>query len=156
MVTMISPSKGAYTQSQLHRHPYLKSTSRRKAPSQGDLFMPNFGAVLDVPPSEVKPPVALPAGPYLCVVQGLPKYDVSSKQKSEFAEFTLQPLQVMEEEMGEGVEALGGLTDKTIRATFYLTEKALWRLKELLAHCLGEEEVEKAESLRSLMEAVAG
>ena len=118
--------------------------------------MPNFGAVLDVPPSEVKPPVALPAGPYLCVVQGLPKYDVSSKQKTEFAEFTLQPLQVMEEEMGEGVEALGGLTDKTIRATFYLTEKALWRLKEFLAHCLGEEEVEKAESLRSLMEAVAG
>jgi hypothetical protein len=118
--------------------------------------MPNFGAVLDTPASDIKPPPPFPAGPYLCVVQGLPKYDVSSKQKTEFAQYTLQPLQVMEAEMQEGVDAIGGLTDKTINATFYLTEKAIWRLKEFLVNCIGEDEVNGAGTLRESMEAVTG
>ena len=97
--------------------------------------MPNFGSVLDIPASDIKAPVALPAGPYLCVVLGLPKQDVSSKKKTEYLEYTLQPLQVMEEEMQPGVDELGGLTDKIIKATFYLSEKSVYRLKEFIEHC---------------------
>ncbi|MBZ5653190.1 MAG: hypothetical protein LAO18_22220 [Acidobacteriia bacterium] len=115
---------------------------------------PNFGSVLDVPASEIKAPVALPAGPYLCVVQGLPKQDVSSKKKTEYLEYTLTPLQVMEEEMEAGVAELGGLTDKTIRATFYLSEKSVYRLKEFIEHC--GVEIAEGEGLRGPSEAVVG
>lgn len=107
---------------------------------------PNFGALLDTAPSETERPKPLPQGQYLCVVQGLPKYDKSTKKQTEYVEFTLKPIQVGEDVDQEELAAMGGIADKTIRATFYLTENALWRLKDFLAHC--GIDVDEAENYR--------
>lgn len=103
---------------------------------------PNFGSVLDRESSSVERPKPMPVGTYLCVVKGQPKFDVSSKKKTEFAEFSLYVLQAAEDVDQEALaEALNGkpLAEKTIRATYYLTEDAIYRLKEFLDH-LGIEE----------------
>ena len=109
---------------------------------------PNFGSLLDRAPSEVEKPKPLPEGQYLWVVQGLPRYDKSSKKQTEFVEFTLKALQAGPDVDQDELATMGGIADKTTRATFYLTEGSLWRLKEFLEHCgIGE-----GDSLREMIE----
>lgn len=95
---------------------------------------PNFGALLEAAPSEVNRPKPLPVGGYLCIVQGLPKYDKSSKKGTEYTEFTLKPIEALEDVDKEALEEMGGLGDKTLRVTFYLTEDAIYRLDEFHEH----------------------
>lgn len=111
---------------------------------------PNFGALLDKAPSEVERPPAAPEGQYLWVVQGLPRYDKSSKKQTEFAEFTLKCLQAGPDVDADALEEFltnkdgtkNQLTDFTTKATFYLTDKSIWRLDEFHTHCGIDLEVE--------------
>lgn len=96
---------------------------------------PNFSSILKTAPSAVERPKPMPQGTYICMVQGLPRFDKSSKKQTEFVEFTLKLLSAGEDVDQEELAALGGIGDKTIKATYYLTENALWRLKDFLAHC---------------------
>lgn len=96
---------------------------------------PNFGSILDKASSEVERPKPLPVGTYICVVQGLPKLDKTTKKQTEYIEFTLKPLQAGEDVDHEELEAMGGIANKTLRHTCYLTEDALWRLKKFLDDC---------------------
>lgn len=114
---------------------------------------PNFGALLDKPSTEIERPKPLPAGSYTCVVKGLPRFDKSSKKQTEFVEFTLQPLAAGEDVDADELESMGGIANKTIRATYYITEDALWRLKDFLAH-LGIEDEDR--SLRQMIEDAPG
>jgi len=97
---------------------------------------PNFGAILDTPSSEVERPKPLPVGSYVCVVKGLPRFDKSSKKQTEFVEFTLQPLTAGDDVDQDALEEMGGFSSRTMRATFYITEDAIWRLKKFLAEDL--------------------
>jgi len=97
---------------------------------------PNFGAILDTPSSEVERPKPLPVGSYVCVVKGLPRFDKSSKKQTEFVEFTLQPLTAGDDVDQDALEEMGGFANRTMRATFYITEDAIWRLKKFLAEDL--------------------
>jgi len=109
----------------------------------------NFGAILDRPSTEIERPKPLPVGTYVCVVKGLPRQDKSARKGTEFVEFTLQPLGIYENENGETdvdpdeLAAMGGFEKRTIRATYYLTEDAIWRLKSFLDD-LGIEEGDKS------------
>lgn len=96
---------------------------------------PNFGSLLDTNADAIERPKPMPEGSYLWVVQGLPRYDKSSKKQTEFAEFTLKCVAAGDDVDAESLAAMGGIEDKTQRATFYLTEKSLYRLKEFLQHC---------------------
>ena len=109
---------------------------------------PNFGALLDKPASDVERPKPLPQGSYHCIVKGLPRFDKSSKKFTEFVEFTLQPTSAGEDVDEEDLEAMGGIANKTIRATYYITEDALWRLKDFLSHC----GIEEDGSLRNMID----
>ncbi len=109
---------------------------------------PNFGALLDKPASDVERPKPLPQGSYHCIVKGLPRFDKSSKKFTEFVEFTLQPTSAGEDVDEEDLEAMGGIANKTIRATYYITEDALWRLKDFLGHC----GIEEDGSLRNMID----
>lgn len=99
-----------------------------------------FGSILDRQSSEIERPKPIPVGNYVCVVKGLPKMDKSAKKGTEFVEFTLSPLQAMEDVDGEALDAAlsrkdgskKSLVDMTIRATYYLTEDAIWRLNKFL------------------------
>lgn len=111
----------------------------------------NFGAILDKAPSDIKPPEALPVGEYLCTVQGMPRYDKSTKKGTEFVEYTLiinQPMDSVDEDEVKAID--GGVVGKPIKATFYLTDTSAYRLKEFFAHC--GLDVDGAESLRELMD----
>lgn len=96
---------------------------------------PNFASLLDAAPTEVDRPKPLPVGSYVCVVKGLPKYDVSTKKKTPYIQFNLQPVQAMDDVDQEALEAMGGFANKTIRATFYETEDSIYRLDEFHENC---------------------
>jgi len=89
---------------------------------------------------DVEAPKAMPVGSYLFVVKGLPRHDKSTKKGTEYYEFTLQPIQALEDVDEEALEEYGGLRDKdgnprVMRTTFYLTEDAIYRLKEFTEAC---------------------
>lgn len=108
---------------------------------------PNFGAILDRPSAEVERPKALPVGSYVALIQGQPRYGESSKKKTEQVEFDLKLLQAMddvdEDDLREALTRKDGSTktlgDIKMKVTYYLTEDALWRLKDFLNHAQVEE-----------------
>lgn len=113
----------------------------------------SFASILDTPSSEIERPKPLPVGEYVCVVQGQPRFDKSSKKQTEFVEFTLKILEALETVDVDALEEMGGIKDKTIKATYYITETALWRLKDFLDHCnAGDED----ESLRQRIDQTPG
>lgn len=96
---------------------------------------PNFSSIMNKSWDDVEPPKPFPVGHYICVVKGLPRQDQSSKKKTDFYEFTLQPISAMDDVDEDALREFGGLTDKTLRATFYLTDEALYRLKDFVEAC---------------------
>jgi hypothetical protein len=115
---------------------------------------PNFSSILDKPSSSVEKPKPWPVGTYTAVVTGLPRQDKSAKKQTPFVEFTLKPLSAEEDVDQEALDAMGGIGEKTIRATYYLTEDALWRLQKFLGDCGIETETD--ESLRQLIDQTPG
>lgn len=101
-----------------------------------------FASILDRPSSEIERPKPMPVGEYVCVVQGQPRQDKSAKKQTEFVEFTLKFLEALDTVDEEALNAIGGIKDKTIKATYYLTENSTWRLVDFLDHCeAGDEEM---------------
>ena len=94
----------------------------------------SFSSVLDTPAGDIERPKAAPVGSYVCVVQGQPKIDKSAKKQTEYVEYTLKPLEALDD-VDEDALADWGIKDKTFRITFYITEKSIYRLKEFLEHC---------------------
>jgi hypothetical protein len=103
-----------------------------------------FGSILDKPSSEIERPKPLPTGTYQCVVDGQPRMDKSSRKGTEFVEFSLRPMGALDDvkeddlvaALTSGDGSVKALSDKRIRATYYLTEDALWRLKKFLVNDL--------------------
>jgi hypothetical protein len=95
---------------------------------------PNFASILDEAPTEVSAPQPLPQGTYICTVAGV-TYDKTTKKGTDYAEFTLRPIAAEDDVDPDELEDAGGLEGKTIRATFYLTEDAIYRLDEFHTHC---------------------
>ena len=97
---------------------------------------PNFSSVLDKPATEIARPKPLPVGTYLAVVEGLPRYDKSSKKQTDFVEFSMRITaaadDVDEAELQEVGLTLKDGTSRTMKNTYYLTEDAAWRLKKFL------------------------
>lgn len=111
----------------------------------------NFADILKMRPSDAKPPPLLPVGSYLCVVQGLPRYDKSSQKGTPFAEYTLSVL-AAGEDVDDDEAALidGGVVGKTIKAQYYLTDNAMFMLTDFFANC--GLDVKSAKSYEELMD----
>jgi len=94
---------------------------------------PNFAAILDQPvDAAANRPKPLPAGAYLCIVDGIPRFDKSKQKQTDFVEFSLQVVQPQGDVDAEALTAMGGAGGKKLRTTFYLTEDAVWRLDKFL------------------------
>ena len=93
---------------------------------------PNFGSILDRAPSEIEKPKPLPQGSYITQIVGQPRFDKSTKKQTEYVEFTHKLLAAQEDVDEDELKDLGGVKDKVMKNTFYLTEGAAWRLKEVL------------------------
>lgn len=119
---------------------------------------PNFGSLLDKAPSEIERPKPGPEGSYLWVVQGLPRMDKSSKKQTEFVEFTIKCVAAGDDVDPDALDLFLTMPDGTKKplgdfvqkATFYLTESSLWRLKDFLKHC--GIDLDETESLRQAIE----
>lgn len=93
---------------------------------------PNFTSILDKPSEDAERPKPMPAGTYQCVIKGMPEFGKSDKKQTDYARFTLQPLQADEDVDQEELDAAGGLATRTVPVTFYITENSEYRLREFL------------------------
>lgn len=98
---------------------------------------PNFSSILDKPfDAEANRPIPIPQGSYVCIVDGIPKFDkTKSSDPTDVVEFYLKPVSPMPDvDQAALQEALKGtsLSDVKLRTSFYLTEKAVYRLDEFL------------------------
>jgi len=95
--------------------------------------MPDFSQLLSKPLDEVKRPPALPAGTYYGTIKSY-ELGESSEKKTPYVRMHLTLSHA-----GEDVDQadLNGidLNKKQLRADFYLTQDADWRLKEFLESC---------------------
>lgn len=104
---------------------------------------PNISDILDRKSDEIDRPSPLPKGSYIMQVKGLPTYDKSSKKLTPFAEFTLQPLQALEDVDQQALDdwatrgdgSMKALSDGSIRVRYYLTEEAAYRGEDFCKHC---------------------
>lgn len=95
---------------------------------------PNFASILDESPTEVSAPQPAPQGTYVFVV-GNPRYDKSTKKGTDFVEFPVRAVAAESDVDEAELEEAGGLDGINLRATFYLTEDAVYRLDEFHSHC---------------------
>ena len=96
---------------------------------------PNFASILDEAPTEVNAPAPLPQGTYLTVVRGQPRYDKSAKKGTPYVEFLLHPISAEPDVDEDELADAGGLDGKIIRATFWLTDEAVFMLDQFHEHC---------------------
>ncbi len=98
--------------------------------------------ILKAKPTEVSRPKPLATGTYHCMVKGQPEHGESTKKKTPFIQFVLQPMAIgddvdqsaLEEALTKKDGTTTPLADKTIRNTYYITPDAVWRLEQFMEH----------------------
>jgi len=104
--------------------------------------MATVAEILKAKPTEVSRPKPLPTGTYHCMVKGHPEQGESNQKKTPFVRFMLQPMAIGDDVDEDALKialtradgSVVGLQDQTIRATYYLTSNAVWRLEQYLEH----------------------
>lgn len=92
----------------------------------------SFKSVLDETVSDDKSwdaPIPLPVGTYNAMVQSY-RQDKSTEKQTDFIEFTLKILSAHGDVDEDALEEAGGLKDRTIRDTYYITDNSKFRLKQ--------------------------
>ena len=102
--------------------------------------MTDFASILSKPASAVERPKPMPVGTYLGLVQGPPEFTTIGKENTPIANFTLRYLRANDDVDSTQLADVGGLENKTIKHRYFLTEAAMYRLKEFLVDHLGIEE----------------
>lgn len=118
---------------------------------------PNFSAILDQVVTEVVRPKPIPVGTYTCIIDGIPKIDkTKSADPTDVIEFNLKPISAGPDvDQAALTEALNGrsLSDVKLRATFFGTEAAIYRLDAFLIEHLG---IEKGMSRKEMVSQAPG
>ena len=94
----------------------------------------NFADLLNVQADTIEKPKPLPMGTFGFVIADH-EFGESAQKKTPYVQFNVSP-RVAGEDVDE--ELLAEVKDwqgKKMRATFYLTEDSIFRLKEFLEHC---------------------
>jgi len=105
--------------------------------------MASFEEIMRRPSSDVKPPEAYPVGTYHCLIDGHPAPGKSSQKQTDFLKFKFKILSPMQDVDAEKVAELQ-IVGKIIEGDYYITDAAIWRLKDLLVEHLGLDEGEKS------------
>lgn len=101
--------------------------------------MANFQDILNKRVDAVERPKPHPMGTYLVLVEGAPKFSQVGENKRDVADFNLKILQPQPDVDPEEIEKSGGVNGKSVRARFFLTDDAVWRLDAFLFEALGIE-----------------
>src|SRR5262245_44792711 len=102
----------------------------------------SFSEILDMPIVDIRDPVALPAGKYLCVVEGLPEIGKVGPRETDCVTFNLRPVAAQDGvDQDQLIATLNGasLSDKKIRHRLFITPDSVYRLKRFLIDDLGIE-----------------
>lgn len=99
--------------------------------------MANFADVLNRPAAAVEKPKPYPIGTYLCIVDGPAEISKVGKKQTDAAIFKLKILAPGADVDPAAVAEAGGVAGKQLRITYWLTEDALYRLKQFLVDHLG-------------------
>jgi hypothetical protein len=91
---------------------------------------PNFASVLDAPADEIKRPPLPPQGTYIAVVNGPATPREVGQNKTPAWDFNLKLLQPIQ--VDGDPEAIQKAIGRSVRATFFETEDAAWRLIRFL------------------------
>ena len=94
----------------------------------------SFEDILNVDPNDVERPRPLPQGSYEGVVISH-RFDRSPKTLTPFIEYTIRPVAPMDDINMDELNEMGGIGNRTIRLTFWLTPDSKFRLKEFLENC---------------------
>lgn len=99
----------------------------------------SFSDILNKSFDDIKFP-KIPVGTYVGVVKGLPRFDVSTKKQTPFAEVQIQLYQAMDDvdqdELEEFETESGPISEKTMPLTFwYKSEGGMNRLKTFITNC---------------------
>lgn len=94
--------------------------------------MANISDILNRPAEDVEAPKPLPVGSYNCIVKGLPEQGESSKKKTPFLKFNLQITSPREDVDEDEIKEYGEVVGKSIDATYYITDEALFMLTDFL------------------------
>lgn len=122
-----------------------------------------FANILDRAPSEITAPTPLPPGTYLTIIQGLPRYDKSTKKQTDYVEFIHKFSSPADDVDADDLKAAltnektgetKSLGDITMKNTYYITEASAWRLKKFLEDC-GFDTDSDEHSLRELCESTS-
>mgnify|MGYP000110663499 CR=1 FL=1 len=93
--------------------------------------MVDFSALLSKPADEIKRPPALPAGTYKGIIK-THKFDESSEKKTPYVRFDVKFTgEFLEDVDANDVEGID-IAKRTLSKDYYLTEDAIYRLKEML------------------------
>lgn len=98
--------------------------------------MSDFNELLDTPADSVRVPVPLPAGEYRFRVDNY-ELDRSSQKQTPYVRYLLKPLEAGEDVDEDLLAECENWQNKTLRATFYLTENSTFMLKEFLEEACG-------------------
>jgi len=99
---------------------------------------PNYNSLLDKTVGSAERPKAVPIGVYLGIITEM-GFDTSAKKKTPFVRYSVKPIQAVSGVDQELFTAAGGaerLNKMKLGLDFYLTEDALWRLREFLEESL--------------------
>lgn len=113
-----------------------------------------FSDVLDMPASEVERPKPLPVGTYLFAVTGPHEDKTVGKNNTRVAEFKARPVSAMDDVDRESLADYGFPTEKTVRLSFFLTEDAIYRLKDFYVDVLGKDS--EGKTIRQMLSELPG
>lgn len=105
--------------------------------------MANFQDILAKPAADIKPPKTIPVGTYLAIVDGQGQFVKVGKQQTDAWKATYKLIQAQTDvDQAALLEALEGkaLSDVKISQNWFITEAAVYRLKDFLVESLGIEE----------------
>ncbi len=94
--------------------------------------MSNFADILSTPMSAVEKPKPRPVGSYIGVVVGQPKIEKIGQKETLAAIFTIKLLAPGPDIDTTQLAEAGGIGERTVRLTQFLTQDALWRTKAFL------------------------
>lgn len=96
--------------------------------------MADFNALLSSKVEDAEKPKPLPTGSYLFTVK-THRFDESKQKQTPYVEFTVQPIQPVDDVDADALALVPNWNQKQMRLTFYITEEAKYRLSDFLEHC---------------------
>lgn len=91
----------------------------------------DFKSVLSQPAAAIERPKPLPIGTYKFIILSYAFAEIGEK-KTPCVEFTMQASEAADDVNADELKAAGGLDEKKLKTKLFLTEDALFRLKEFL------------------------